>query len=390
MKPFALIVSMVLMFMEARKTESFSPSVLCSRIPGLSPYQRQLCVDAPDAVVSLSAGQHLGAQECQKQFKDHRWNCTQVWQRDMFGHIVIVGSREAAFTYGITSAGAVHAITAACAKGNITMCGCDSRQKMQFSTETDNWKWGGCSADIGFGMRFAKKFLDAREIENDDRSLMNLHNNRVGRKIVKLLLRTECKCHGVSGSCAMKTCWKSLPPFHAIGDIMMKKYRKAKLVQAVALQPGAGPEPSTEATMTTATTTTTISSSPKAKGMTMMVMTMVGSSSSSQQQHLVLKRKAKQQYTSLNSQKPKRMELVYLQPSPNYCERDAISGILGTVGRQCNRTSSSMDKCDLLCCGRGYNTHQIVRSWQCNCKFKWCCTVNCDICTERSEEYTCK
>ncbi|XP_052567472.1 protein Wnt-2 [Culex pipiens pallens] len=349
MNIFLRIIFTILMFTKVRFIEGFTSSVLCSRIPGLSTYQKQLCVEAPDAVVSLSAGQLLGAQECQEQFKGHRWNCTQVWKKDMFGHIVIIGSREAAFTYGITSAGAVHAITAACAKGNISMCGCDSKQKSQFSTESDNWKWGGCSADIAFGMRFAKKFLDAREIESDDRSLMNLHNNRVGRKIVKVLLRTECKCHGVSGSCAMRTCWKNLPSFHTVGNIMMRKYRKAKMVQAIPA---------------------------------------VGKDNGSLQ--LVLKRRGKQQHTGVNSQKPKRMEMIYLHPSPNYCERDMSTGILGTIGRQCNRSSTSMDKCDLLCCGRGYNTHNIVKSWQCNCKFKWCCTVSCDICTERIEEYTCK
>ncbi|KAL9705416.1 hypothetical protein quinque_008934 [Culex quinquefasciatus] len=339
MNIFLRIIFTILMFTKVRFIEGFTSSVLCSRIPGLSTYQKQLCVEAPDAVVSLSAGQLLGAQECQEQFKGHRWNCTQVWKKDMFGHIfrnpcpheqqpnMGCGSREAAFTYGITSAGAVHAITAACAKGNISMCGCDSKQKSQFSTESDNWKWGGCSADIAFGMRFAKKFLDAREIESDDRSLMNLHNNRVGRKIVKVLLRTECK----------------------FGNIMMRKYRKAKMVQAIPA---------------------------------------VGKDNGSLQ--LVLKRRGKQQHTGVNSQKPKRMEMIYLHPSPNYCERDMSTGILGTIGRQCNRSSTSMDKCDLLCCGRGYNTHNIVKSWQCNCKFKWCCTVSCDICTERIEEYTCK
>ena len=45
------------------------------------------------------------------------------------------------------------------------------------------WKWGGCSADIDFGIKFTRKFLDAREIEQDARSLMNLHNNRAGRKV---------------------------------------------------------------------------------------------------------------------------------------------------------------------------------------------------------------
>jgi wingless-type MMTV integration site family protein 7 len=33
-------------------------------------------------------------------------------------------------------------------------------------------------------MKFARKFLDVREIEGDGRSLMNLHNNRAGRKVI--------------------------------------------------------------------------------------------------------------------------------------------------------------------------------------------------------------
>lgn len=34
-----------------------------------------------------------------------------------------------------------------------------------------------------FGVRFARKFLDAREVEGDGRALMNLHNNRAGRRV---------------------------------------------------------------------------------------------------------------------------------------------------------------------------------------------------------------
>lgn len=104
-------------------------------------------------------------------------------------YVVWTGSREAAFTYAISSAGAVHAITAACARGNISLCGCDSSHRLQFpyakqlEQHQQTWKWGGCSADINFGMKFARKFFDAREIEGDARSLMNLHNNRAGRKV---------------------------------------------------------------------------------------------------------------------------------------------------------------------------------------------------------------
>lgn len=36
---------------------------------------------------------------------------------------------------------------------------------------------------------------------------------------------------------------------------------------------------------------------------------------------------------------PKKSDLVFLQVSPNYCERDLAAGSLGTVGRTCNRTS---------------------------------------------------
>lgn len=88
--------------------------------------------------------------------------------------------------------------------------------------------------------------------------------------------------------------------------------------------------------------------------------------------------------------RPKRLEMVYLDASPNYCERNLGAGSLGTIGRGCNRTARGVEGCDLLCCGRGYNTHQINRQWQCRCKFQWCCRVHCDICHERLEEYTCK
>ena len=38
--------------------------------------------------------------------------------------------------------------------------------------------------------------------------------------------------------------------------------------------------------------------------------------------------------------KPRPSELVYLQPSPNYCEADPATGSLGVAGRKCNRTSA--------------------------------------------------
>ena len=37
----------------------------------------------------------------------------------------------------------------------------------------------------------------------------------------------KCRCHGVSGSCEFKTCWRSLPRFADIGDYLKEKYDKS-------------------------------------------------------------------------------------------------------------------------------------------------------------------
>ncbi|KAL0279004.1 UNVERIFIED_CONTAM: hypothetical protein PYX00_000654 [Menopon gallinae] len=330
--------------------------VICSRIPGLAEKQREICRSAPDAMVAVGDGVRLGLLECQEQFKNQRWNCSAVGSSDVFGHVIVVGSREAAFTYAISSAGVTYTVTAACSRGNISACGCDPYHLKRRDISPRGWKWGGCSADVGYGMKFARRFLDAREIEGDARSLMNLHNNKAGRKAVKMNLLTECKCHGVSGSCTMKTCWRTLPPFRQIGDNLMKKYSKARPV--VAVQSGMSAR-------------STVNRPKSLK--------------------LVLRRpRSQSQQQKPPVRLPKRSELVYLQGSPNYCERDPATGSLGTAGRFCNRTSRGTDGCDLLCCGRGYNTHQYTKTWQCHCKFHWCCYVNCDTCSQRTEEYTCK
>ena len=37
-------------------------------------------------------------------------------------------------------------------------------------------------------------------------------------------MRVQCKCHGVSGSCEMKTCWRAMPPFKEIGTVLKEKF----------------------------------------------------------------------------------------------------------------------------------------------------------------------
>lgn len=65
----------------------------------------------------------------------------------------------------------------------------------------------------------------------------------------------------------------------------------------------------------------------------------------SRRPHLVLKRTKVSGGPSISLKRiPKRSELVFLQPSPNYCEPDLAQGSLGTQGRYCNRTSKGKGK----------------------------------------------
>ena len=160
-------------------------------------------------------------------------------------------------------------------------------------------------------------------------------------QVVKQNMGVECKCHGVSGSCTTQTCWTTLPPFRKVGNLIKAKYDAPLEVEPVRAR--------------------------------------------RTRQPAFLKVK-----NSGHFKKPRPSNLVYLQRSPNYCDYDLNAGSLGTVGRFCNRTSTGTDGCDLMCCGRGYNTHQYMATWQCNCKFHWCCYVRCSQCSEQTEEYTCK
>lgn len=64
--------------------------------------------------------------------------------------------------------------------------------------------------------------------------------------------------------------------------------------------------------------------------------------------------------------------------------------LAGTQGRLCNRTSQGMDGCNLMCCGRGYNTQKTTVRERCDCKFHWCCYVDCKICVRTVDVHTCK
>lgn len=49
-------------------------------------------------------------------------------------------------------------------------------------------------------------------------------------KVVVSSVKTHCKCHGMSGSCNVKTCWRGLPnKFIGVGIKLLKLYNKTPL-----------------------------------------------------------------------------------------------------------------------------------------------------------------
>ena len=85
-------------------------------------------------------------------------------------------------------------------------------------------------------------------------------------------------------------------------------------------------------------------------------------------------------------------ELVYHKPSPDFCERNDARFVPGTAGRECNKTSSAQDSCELICCGRGYSTRREKVTLECNCQFSFAessMSYVCSKCQEIKEFYNC-
>lgn len=285
---------------------------------------------------------------------------------------IIVASRETAFVHAISAAGVLQAIARSCRNGDISSCGCSTSKRP--SNLNKDWVWGGCGDNVEYGYKFTKAFVDITEksLSEDKqmlrvnrnrllnrrrkseksfsvsspltnfemrrakaRRLMNLHNNEAGRRAVYRLVKIECKCHGVSGSCSMKTCWLKLPSFREVGDYLKDKFDSSIEVRYESRQ-----------------------------------------------------NQLRARYRRFS--KPTKEDLIYIDDSPNFCNVNPKLGLLGTTGRMCNKNSNGPDGCRIMCCGRGYYIQKTIKEEKCKCKFQWCCSVKCETCITEVETYICK
>ena len=64
----------------------------CAKVPGLVSQQLRVCQAHPNAMYAVSEGAKRGIKECQKQFKNERWNCTTEGDESVFGHTLQRGN----------------------------------------------------------------------------------------------------------------------------------------------------------------------------------------------------------------------------------------------------------------------------------------------------------
>ncbi|KAM9020229.1 LOW QUALITY PROTEIN: protein Wnt-4-like [Ara ararauna] len=277
----------------------------CEGLAGLVEEQVRVCqweVEAMDAV-----GAELAIEESQHQFHSWQWNCSTLQGLQVFGEVAIQG-QHSAFIHAIAAAGVAFAVTRACTAAGSRRCGCNHKAR---GVSPEGFLWSGCSDNLSYGVTFSQAFVDNPERSrgvSSSRTLLNLHNNEAGRKALLAHMKVECKCHGVSGSCEVRTGWKLMPPFCKVGNVLKEKFEGATEVY------------------------------PKRVGSHKL---------------LVPKSSRFKPYTA--------HDLVYLLASPDPCR------VFGTSGCQCNRTSAATDGCELLCCGRGFCMAQAEVVECCSC-----------------------
>ncbi|KAI1729697.1 wnt family domain-containing protein [Ditylenchus destructor] len=309
---------------------------------------------APLAIVAYE-GLQDAMEHCREQMRFQVWDCAipgtpnstgnrQKWSFPTHLFPVELGYRETAYLWAMSAAGAAWGVAQACAQGWLEECKCVTtpiapqnppymmhgatpHPKSMLSNQPppSEWEWAGCSYGVQYGVTTSRKLLTRSASAKSPLRRLEKHNLKAGRLAVKKTLISSCKCHGVSGSCQQRTCWKKTADFGSISRHLTEKYSRAKQV--------------------------------------------------------------------LNDfQKAKSSDLIYTEESPNSCSQLQYEvHQKRSLPRICNWRNETISRgsCTTLCCGRGYSVSHEVVAYKCDCKFIWCCKLECNDCLQHRWVSTC-
>ncbi|CAL4177516.1 unnamed protein product, partial [Meganyctiphanes norvegica] len=320
--------------------------------------------DWPD-ILNLTSHKTEGKtkiQVCRQQpiFAHKRQNLSATFMAtfDLLVRSAANASHVLTFLFGSSDNENINTLIVRAAAGKIKSSGCDYRvcqTPMLLGT------WGNCAVNIQFGyLRFQKPYMTAAR-RGSFAAILYAAGSRHTHVIREM--RQECKCHGMSGSCTVKTCWRRLPYFRKVSNNIKARFDGASRVKQLSISNN-------------------------------------NRQTNDKRRNRRRRKKSPQRGNAgvrtyplkpfdPEHKPPTSMDLAYVDSSPDFCRKDKKLGLQGTKGRECNNTSDGVDGCDLMCCGRGYHTRTMEVKERCSCTFKWCCEVSCQICRRMKTTHTC-
>ncbi len=224
--------------------------------------------------------------------------------------------------YAFLVAGATQRLAQFCHEGKIDNDECQCSQAQQTLDEEGNIIFEKCDENVEWAQNYIQNFTTSpyQNLSVDDTGAMvDIHNIGVGRETMS---KTErfCKCHGVSGTCTVQTCYDKLPSIEEVSESLYIKYDGAVKVDLV---DGELKRDSTFVANPLAET-----------------------------------------------------DLAFSDETPDLCVNATTEGVQGTAHRKCDLSDSSSKSCSVLCCGRGYYSVTETEKKK-NCAFRYCCEFVC-------------
>uniref|UniRef100_A0A175C1Q6 Protein Wnt n=1 Tax=Halisarca dujardinii TaxID=2583056 RepID=A0A175C1Q6_HALDU len=276
----------------------------------------------------------LFEEECQYWMAVERWNCSGIkaplflGQMQPFVHHL---TKETAFTQALLSALSFIKVARGCTSETFTSCKCMAGSSLGHLNR--NEKWDLCMDNTVAANQATQRFLDEMWQDTrfpDEERLVQIHNLEAGRRAVMAPenYRKECKCHGMTGDCISKTCFKKVKSPRVIAEFIKRDlYHKAEKVALL----------------------------DKLHGAELFTVKPIPT-------------------------KPSHTSLVFTEDSPNYCVSNSIEyGALNVSGRECVESQQLYHHhrkgiCDEICC----NGHRVVvteEEYICRCVMNDCQTT---------------
>lgn len=242
-------------------------------------------------------------------------------------------------------------------------------------------------------------------------------------------MKQVCKCHGVSGSCQTRTCWMEISDLQTVGRFLKRSYRRA-----IEIASSSNAENNVVRKRDNRSNNNSHRFSRR----------MAAANNNNHVSELFSYWEAEGLLNSAVSTGRQALswpesQLVYTDASPNYCHANETLGVDGTLYRTCSRAYQTRRKkkrqaaaqhaaimrmtalrnvttfdthdddgdeaddeddeismeerrsCKHLCrrCGYSIKKKRERVISRCNCKFVWCCRVECQACAQEVVSHVC-